>query len=388
MSERIGHFFPYWLPSTMGWIHNQLVFAEPFLEQIAIFDQKLEGSPYDWNANICLSAEHPLRNKIDIVRRKLGWNFPESQLLRVLKTSNIALLHSHFGHIGWENQSAAQKAKLPHIVSVYGNDVSYLPAQKPVWKRRYQEFFPTLDAILCEGPAMKMRLLDLGAEENRVIIQHLGVVLDDLHYVPHKMPKQTISILLVASFREKKGIPTALRALALLRNRFDLRLTIVGDVLPEKRSRDEKKAIDRWISELGLEGVVIFKGFRDKSEIYRLSTEHDLFLHPSQKASDGDTEGGAPVILLEMAAAGIPVISTKHDDIPYVLPHLECSLLGNERDEHSVAECIQESLLDWDATIKRAERARKRIEDHFDARKQGEKLAGIYKDVLAGYRTE
>ncbi len=45
-------------------------------------------------------------------------------------------------------------------------------------------------------------------------------------------------------------------------------------------------------------------------------SRHHLFLSPSVTAPDGDSEGGAPVSIIEAAATGMPVVSTTHCDIP------------------------------------------------------------------------
>ena len=76
-----------------------------------------------------------------------------------------------------------------------------------------------------------------------------------------------------------------------------------------------------------------------------------------------------------MAATGMPVVSTRHADIPEVLGDGSLAL---ERDVESLVACLQE-LIDapgsWEsrAAVKRA-----RIEREFDAAIQGKALAAIY----------
>lgn len=49
------------------------------------------------------------------------------------------------------------------------------------------------------------------------------------------------------------------------------------------------------------------------------SLNHHVFLSPRKTAADADTEGGAPITIVEMLAAGIPAVSTMHCDIPEVM---------------------------------------------------------------------
>src|SRR5262249_48922685 len=50
--------------------------------------------------------------------------------------------------------------------------------------------------------------------------------------------------------------------------------------------------------------------------------------------ADGDSEGGAPTILLEAQAIGTPIVATRHADIPHVAPE---GLGVRLCDEHDVA---------------------------------------------------
>ena len=52
---------------------------------------------------------------------------------------------------------------------------------------------------------------------------------------------------------------------------------------------------------------------------------------PSVTASDGDMEG-TPMALVDMAATGMPIISTTHSDIPEIIRHGETEFLAEERD--------------------------------------------------------
>jgi colanic acid/amylovoran biosynthesis glycosyltransferase len=44
----------------------------------------------------------------------------------------------------------------------------------------------------------------------------------------------------------------------------------------------------------------------------------NVALYPSRTASDGDSEGGAPVTLIEAQWLGVPSIVSDHDDLPFV----------------------------------------------------------------------
>jgi colanic acid/amylovoran biosynthesis glycosyltransferase len=62
--------------------------------------------------------------------------------------------------------------------------------------------------------------------------------------------------------------------------------------------------------------------------------------NPSQWSEDGDCEGGAPVILLDAQARGLPVIATQHADIPFVVQHDVSGFLVPERDVNALKDAI------------------------------------------------
>jgi len=108
-----------------------------------------------------------------------------------------------------------------------------------------------------------------------------------------------------------------------------------------------------------------------------------VFLSPSLTASDGDTEGGAPVSLIEMSASGMMVVSTTHCDIPGVVINGRTGLLAGEHDVDGLVTHLRWLIANpsqW-ATMRTAARAH--IEAEFDARRQGERLAAIYREIDA-----
>jgi colanic acid/amylovoran biosynthesis glycosyltransferase len=108
---------------------------------------------------------------------------------------------------------------------------------------------------------------------------------------------------------------------------------------------------------------------------------HHVFLSPSVTASDGDTEGGAPVSIIEMAASGMPIVTTRHCDIPAVVIDGVTGLLADERDVDGLVQRLGWLVDNRDRWRPMLDAGRMHVEEHFDAVKQGESLAGIYRQV-------
>jgi len=207
----------------------------------------------------------------------------------------------------------------------------------------------------------------------------LGVDTSALAFQPRQWRAgEPLRVLMAASFREKKGLPYGIRAVARLAERVPVELTIIGDAGSYPKSVAEKQRIEATLAETGLAECTRLMGYQPHARLLAESYEHHVFLSPSVTASDGDTEGGAPITLIEMAATGIPIVSSRHADIPGVIQDGVGGLLADEGDIDGLVRCL-EWLVDqpelWEGLT---EAARRHVEESFDATSQGRALAEIY----------
>ena len=218
----------------------------------------------------------------------------------------------------------------------------------------------------------------LGCPGGKIRVHALGVDLDEIPFRPRRIAAgERLRVLLAASFREKKGLPVALRALALARRLgLDLEATLIGGAVTGQERREAQR-IQTVLADPALAGRVRLLGFQPHGRLLNEAYGHHVFLSPSQVAADGDAEGGAPLAIIEMAASGMPVLSTKHCDIPNVLAEPNRRLLVPEGDVAALAEALVTlPTEDWsDLTAAN----RRHVEDRFDARVLGGRLAAIYR---------
>ncbi|MCX7907148.1 MAG: glycosyltransferase [Bacteroidetes bacterium] len=378
---RVLHRVRTWLPRTQTWLYEQLRHLPRERIRSAVAAERPEGdrTAFPWPELYLLFQDSPLRWALEHLTFAVGlrpyWPFVVEQAKRL----RAQLLHGHFGDVAWEDHRAAAALGLPLVVSFYGRDVGWLPRRDARWYARYRALFAQAALVLCEGPHMAARIAELGCPPRKIRVHHLGVSLERLPFAPRRWhPGQPLRVLIAASFREKKGIPYALEALGLLQREVPLEITLVGGADGSWRSQRERLRIERVIRRYGLGRIMRRPGFLSHRALLEEAYRHHVFLAPSVTAHDGDSEGGAPVVLIEMAATGMPVVSTWHADIPEVIVARETGLLAPERDPEALAEQIRWLLRHperWEA-IARAARAR--IEAEFNAIKQGRRLAELY----------
>lgn len=375
-----------WLPITMDWLYNIVTKMQNEYDLHIVCSKQLNESKFEVNNLTAFEGQNSFSRFYDkSVKRVFGGrNYGFFQ--REIEKIKPDLIHSHFGDVAWRNNEYANENNIPHITTFYGYDVNMLTSMYPQWKERYKELFSSISKVFCEGPYMKSSIMALGCPEEKIIVHHIGVDLKNLQFKPRELlKKEPIKILLASSFREKKGIPDALKAIAIFKKvtRRDVKVTIIGDASDEKVSLMEKNKILKTVEEYNLTGITEFKGFVNHDKMMEIAYDHHVFLHPSKYALNGDCEGGAPVVIIEMLASGMPVISTRHCDIPNIIRENVTGYLADEGDIEGLAELLAMTEKDfkrWEPLLKNG---RELIESEFDVDKQASKLIRHYKEIFS-----
>ena len=384
--KKVAHYVYEYLPITQTWIYSQLINLTTFTP--IVYTRKIENLDIFPFENIhSLNLTKGIKNYQDFFQ-KLGkkfWGYYPS-FRKQLKKDAPDLIHAHFGYIGFDCLKLKKIAGIPLVTTFYGYDVSLLPAQHPEWMQKYQQLFQKGDTFLAEGHFMKKTLLELGCPEQKIRVQHLGI---DNHKIPFTekslQPGETIRILCAASFREKKGLPLALEAFGRLKKKNpELRaeLTLIGDSNGRPEEESIKEQIEQVIQKFELQNSIHKLGYQPYPVWQEKLRSHHIFLHPSKKASNGDTEGGAPVSIIEASAAGLPVLATTHCDIPEVVIDGKSGFLVPENDVLSLTEKLKELTEKPELWKKMGKAGRNHIEEHYDIKKQVERLEKIYRDIV------
>lgn len=231
--------------------------------------------------------------------------------VEALAARDIAVCHVHKGFRALVTRDFTRALGKPLLVNFYGSDVSQAPFLRRAM-RGYRELFGQARFLLVEGPAMRQRLTRLGAPEERIRIQRIAIDPADYPFRERSWDgNRPLKFLFIGRLVDKKGLDVGLQALAAGAKDFPWRLTVIGD--GPRRAALEAQAVA-----LGVSARVDFAGYKTMEQMRGALDTHDLLLQPSRVAPDGDAEGGAPTVILEAQAGGLPVISTDHDDIPFV----------------------------------------------------------------------
>lgn len=381
----VVHSMHLWLSQTMTWLHTQVRSLPQRIESHVVCDKVAHLDQFSTPNLVSADNDGMLwrlaaRHAWPIARRRNLY-----LLERQMRRSGAMILHSHFGDRGWCNIDLVRKLGARHVVTYYGYDVGRLPRVEPVWRTRYAELFGSAHLFLCEGPFMARSLVELGCPREKIKVHHLGVNIGSIGVAPRLwQPGTPLRVLLAGSFVEKKGLPYAVAALGRIACRVELEISIVGDADSKPEHQLEKSRILAAVEAAGLGPRAKFFGYCTYEKLLATAQRCHVLVAPSVTASDGDSEGGAPVTIIEMAASGMPVVSTRHCDIPEVLEDGVSGLLAEERDVDGLTEKLNWLIDHPDAWQPLIRAARRRIEAEFDATIQGRRLASCYDQVVDG----
>ncbi|MFZ5625477.1 MAG: glycosyltransferase [Gemmatimonadota bacterium] len=288
------------------------------------------------------------------------------------------VLHSHMGYVATRGMPLQAALDVPWLVSFHGADVYLNPQLRAA---RYVELFRRVSRVLALGPTMVAALTAMGCPQEKIAIHSLGVDVGALPVRPrHRSPGDRLEILFAGTFCERKGLPYLLDAAKLLRDRgVRFRLTVVGEVGGRPQDWAAKEAIEQRLARYDFGDCVRRLPYLRFAELIELGLSCHVLVAPSVTAADGDMEG-IPVVIQQMMATAMPVVTTHHSDIPYLFgPHRQ--LLLPERDATAIADRLQAYAEDPELARRHGEWFRERIVEAFDVRHCAAALARHYDEV-------
>jgi colanic acid/amylovoran biosynthesis glycosyltransferase len=297
-----------------------------------------EAFPWDPVIEVAPDAPLAVRSARHLRARAAGAaNAFEHRLAGVSQAAGARVLHAHFGWMGIASLYASRRLRLPLVTTFHANDIV---ARRDDLDRGYPSLFAGGTLFTAVGPTMAHLLQQRGAPADRIRVVKLGIDLERVRFAPAAEDSPPV-LLQVGRLVAKKGVETSLRAFARARPLLGSgsggsggsgsgELWIVGD-------GPLRGQLERLAADLGVADGVRFLGALDHGSTLGLMRRAHIGLQPSVTAPDGDIEG-TPTVLLEMQAAGVPVIASTHADIPAIVAHPQD--LVAEADPEALAEAI------------------------------------------------
>jgi len=283
-------------------------------------------------------------------------SFTEKRLTRILKQINPDVVLFEYGHIGAKFYPFCLQLGIPYVVHFHGNDASHKPTLDQL-ADTYKHMFENASGIVAVSRTMIQRLMNLGAEASRILYNPYGVDLD--FFRPSDEGTKEQYFLAVGRFVEKKAPHLTILAFhQVLKQYTAAKLVFIGDgpLLP---------VCQQLVKALSLEANVLFHGVKTPGEILTYLQNSIAFVQHSVIGEDGSAEG-TPNSIIEAGAAGVPVISTRHEGINDVIEEGVNGFLVEEFDWLAMAEAMKRVIFDAQMRIGMRKKSRQIAEEKFN----------------------
>lgn len=247
----------------------------------------------------------------------------------LLRRRRVAAVLAEFGPQALKVMYACEQARVPLIAHFHGQDAY---AQEyvcgPRNQKQLRDLFRIATRIIVVSRDMQTQLEELGAPTGKLRYNPCGIHLAAFAGArPAETPPWFVT---VGRFVAKKA--PYLTVLAFKR---------VHEVLPEARltmigEGPLREACVRLAGALGLDHSVSFPGAYQHRAVVGALRRARAFVQHSLRAFDGDSEG-TPVAVLEAAATGLPIVSTRHAGIKEAVIHERTGILVDEGDWQAMA---------------------------------------------------
>lgn len=296
---------------------------------------------------------------------------------RILKNKNIDILHCNAPRAAYIAGISAKLSGIPLIAHV--RDIHLSPFSRAV-QGRYLGYMSdsiiavsqaTKDSILKFRPelAPKVSVVYNGIDFKKISAGHGYRIRAELGLTPDMSVIGCVGIL-----ETVKGQDVLIRAsIEIKREIPGLKVLIVGDSFSDEGDSFKHK-LGEMVKRSGLEETILFTGFR--SDVYDVMEAMDLYVHPAVYPDP------FPRSLLEAAALGRSIISTRVGGVPELLDDGDSAVMVPPEDAPALARAVIRLLRDREEACRLARNAQKKVQENFTVESHVEKVAKVYDRFL------
>ena len=324
-----------------------------------------------------------------------------AQAVTLVRQPRFDVVHCQFAHLGL----TARRHRRAHtlrcdrlVVHVRGQDVTSFV--RTHGEDVYRTLFAEADLVIANSRHFRDRAVQLGAPVGSTIV--IGSAVDCSAFAPSPAGPDPVgsdgvepdtdgadtagadrgtsdgtrvAMIAVGRLVPKKGLDTAIRAMA------ELRSSLPGATLEIVGEGPMRNRLEGLVDELDLRGVVTLHGARPHDVVIERFAACDLLLAPSVTPSSGDQD--APVnSLKEAMAMGLPVIGTRHGGIPELVEPGTNGYLVDEGDPVDLAEAIRTAVAERGRWPEMGAAGRERILREYDLPVVTDRLIRAYRALF------
>ncbi len=314
--------------------------------------------------------------------RAAPWRISKSEveaLIRVLDQSQAQLLHIYFGHIAVHLLPLIRAWDKPSVVSFHGADVM-VDLEKPAYRAATKKMLDAVRLVLVRSESLGRALIEIGCAAEKIRTQRTGIPVNEIPFRLRPWPDDGAwRFVQACRLIEKKGLKTSLQSFAKFSKRYPQSTFTIAGEGPLRTELEERAR------ELKIGDKVSFPGFVSQRDLRELYYGSHIFLHPSERGSDGNQEG-VPNSMLEAMASGLPVFATEHGGIPEAIEHGKSGILVKEGDDEALARALLDAAANPEVLSAIAREGAETVRQKFEQTGQTRKLEDYYFEAMGSLR--
>ena len=295
------------------------------------------------------------------------------------------LVHANFWMSGWVACEAKRDLGLPFAQTFHAlgevkkreqGEADTSPPERRATEMRILE---EVNRVLATCPAEVEELIELyGADPDRLSLVPCGVNAETFRSVDRDEARRELglpdrpTVVYVGRLVPRKGVDTLVEAFALLADRLDARLVIVGG---EPGGSPETGRLSTLARELGIAEKVAFAGSRLQEKLYQYYGAADVAVTVPHYEPFGMTP-------LEAMACATPVVGACVGGIKTSIADGETGYLVPPRAPEALADRLSRLLSGPKLRSRMGRAARQRIEDHYTWERVATLAAATFSEVV------
>jgi len=376
----VVHLIRNFLPPMTSFVRNQVMNHIRYSPSV-IYTQKNESPLYNE-----ISSQFPVYSTIGsasgqwICDYLLLMTADDSKRLKgLIGEIRPDVAHIHYGVEAVLFAPVLKSLGIPALVSFYGHDCTAFPSRGfglgAYLLRRNVFNNPAVKVVTAMSPDMEKDLLDLGCPWWKIRVHYHGIDTKKFNRPREYRDRGEVTFVMISMLDPKKGHDVLIRAFseAISATSVPIRLKIYGkgELESQIRSMIAASGTDR----IEFLGPLPF----GTEEHISVLLSADAFVHPSRRSATGEKEG-IPGAIVEAMSAGLPLITTLHAGIPYVVKDGETGLLIRENNINELKAAIISLAESADLRKKLGEEARAYATGNLDVRKKELDLETFYNE--------
>lgn len=293
---------------------------------------------YDGNERYLVKAK--CFNKLDRLVFHYKYQKVYNKLIQDINVNEYDLLHAHSlfanGYIAYK---IFQEYHIPYIVAVRNTDINTFFKYFIYLRKLGIKILENASKIILISQAYKDKLLKYIPKDKKKSIQAKCIVVPngiDSYFLenkkqPKKWNKKTLNLVFTGRIDENKNLITTIRCCdKMLKNKYNVKLTIIGPIIYKRY----KKILKKY-------DFINYVGQKNKEEIINIYEDMDIFVMPSKHETFG-------LVYVEAMTQGLPVIYTKNEGFDQFYKNGEVGYPINYNDYKEMAEKIDLILQNYE----------------------------------------